>query len=511
MSITSEELNYLIWRYLQETGHEVSALALQEETRVLDFEKNFKEHIPVGTLVELVQKGILYVESEMLVPPSGEMVPIDENMYQKNFTLVQALEVNPQKFPELSSSGRFALKDDPEVSELTKQETTNTANPESPESANPSKFIKTLSSQLDLKEFCLSRWSPVESDVIAVGKLDSNAKILRVDKSAGEQWTVLESINLLHQSIDGNDDQNNFISNLSWSPDGEFLITGVRSGEMRLWNKKGKLKNILDHHKAPVVAIKWNEDCSHLLTSDVSNITIVWSVFTGTPLQHFNFKSAEDSESLGIDLEWIEQDRFVIPGPAGALLVYAIGNNKPLGRLVGQTSTITSLEFNLSSKLLLSASDDDSIRVWRGGNSTESNNFTGHSKTISSAHWINADLLVSTSYDGLLKVWSVSENGQVGEGTLDQEPIIESTLSPNKKWLAIGTLQGEISIFNIGSFVETFENSSSKHTSDGLSVTIYGEYQVPTEETQVTDISWSQNSEEIAVSYIDGNTIILSL
>lgn len=49
MSITSEELNYLVWRYLQEAGHEVSALALQEETRVLEFEENFKEHIPVGS------------------------------------------------------------------------------------------------------------------------------------------------------------------------------------------------------------------------------------------------------------------------------------------------------------------------------------------------------------------------------------------------------------------------------------------------------------------------------
>ena len=54
MSVTSEELNYLIWRYCQEMGHEVSALALQDETRVLDFDEKYKEHIPIGTLVNPV-------------------------------------------------------------------------------------------------------------------------------------------------------------------------------------------------------------------------------------------------------------------------------------------------------------------------------------------------------------------------------------------------------------------------------------------------------------------------
>lgn len=106
MSIASEELNYLIWRYLQEAGHEVSALALQEETRVLEFEERFKEHIPLGCLVQLVQKGILYTESEFLVPPNGEMVPVDQELYKRNFTLVQASFGSRQaKVPRDCSTG----------------------------------------------------------------------------------------------------------------------------------------------------------------------------------------------------------------------------------------------------------------------------------------------------------------------------------------------------------------------------------------------------------------------
>lgn len=459
--------------------------------------------------MQLVQKGILYMESELLVPANGEMVPVDEQTYKRNFTLVQALEVDKQKFPELVSKGRFALKDDLEVEELVRKESEEIEISDSPNASSTSKFIKTLSNTFALTQSSTSQWSPTSNCTIAWGELNSSAKIAQINDSSPEKWTIEESVELAHPA-DTQLENNNPIINVSWSPDGELLLTGVRSGELRLWNKHGKLKNILDHHKSPVVAIKWNEDCTHLLTTDVSNVVIVWSALTGTLLQYFDFKSDNtQQESLGIDLEWIGRDKFVIPGPAGSLLVFTIGNNKPLGRLLGHNSTISSLKFNASNKALLSASDDDSLRVWKGGNSSASNVFSGHLKTISSAHWVNDDLIISTDYDGVVKVWSISRNELIGEGSIDSEPIFEASLSPDKNWLAVGSLQGGVTVFNVKQLVETLKDIPA--SSKALNLLIYGEYQVDTEGLQVTNISWNDNSNVIAVSYIDGNTAILSL
>jgi len=80
MSVTSDELNYLIWRYLQESGklytrftllaitndagHELTTFALQKETNAHLLDEQFASHISVGALVSIVQKGIQYMEVE---------------------------------------------------------------------------------------------------------------------------------------------------------------------------------------------------------------------------------------------------------------------------------------------------------------------------------------------------------------------------------------------------------------------------------------------------------------
>ncbi|GME86965.1 unnamed protein product [[Candida] boidinii] len=67
MSLSSNELNYLIWRYLQEGGLEISAYALQDETKINSLDDKYGERTPIGCLVDLVQKGILYTKIRDLI------------------------------------------------------------------------------------------------------------------------------------------------------------------------------------------------------------------------------------------------------------------------------------------------------------------------------------------------------------------------------------------------------------------------------------------------------------
>jgi len=58
--LNSDQLNYLIWRYLQESGYAEAAVKLQRDWKVdaesLPFAKSIKGH----ALVHLVQKGLRY-------------------------------------------------------------------------------------------------------------------------------------------------------------------------------------------------------------------------------------------------------------------------------------------------------------------------------------------------------------------------------------------------------------------------------------------------------------------
>lgn len=60
MSLTSDEMNYLVYRYLLESGFTHAAFALGTESRPGKPERE----IPPGALISFVQKGLQYLELE---------------------------------------------------------------------------------------------------------------------------------------------------------------------------------------------------------------------------------------------------------------------------------------------------------------------------------------------------------------------------------------------------------------------------------------------------------------
>lgn len=67
VSISSDEINYLIQRYFQEFGYNHSAFSFGAESNSAEFHKRNKlneKKIPPGSLVYLIQKGVLFAQIE---------------------------------------------------------------------------------------------------------------------------------------------------------------------------------------------------------------------------------------------------------------------------------------------------------------------------------------------------------------------------------------------------------------------------------------------------------------
>lgn len=507
MSLSSEELNYLIWRYLQESDHKISALAMQEETRVLEFEEKYKEHIPMGTLVNLVQKGILYIESELLIDYNGEINSINDSHHENDFNLVQALKIDKEKYPELLSQGMFTLEGEEKQYIKHVNTISNHLNPTIGENTDKP-FVKTLRYVYSFPHSYCSDFHPIDSTLFSWGEPNSQLQIVKLKQKCDDQLDIETSLILQHSKSSIN--KSNDVTCLKWSPNGESLLSGVENGELRLWSKLGKLQNILFYHKSPIVCIKWNSDNIHALTSDVNNVTIVWNVLTGTLLQYFNFKNQfSQKESLGVDLDWIEKDKFVIPGPDGSILVFHIGENKPIGKLLGHTKTLTSLEYNIDNRLLLSASSDHTLRIWKGNNVNSSYCFHGHTQSITSAEWVDDDKIISTSMDGTVRIWSLESNKLIAMASVNSLAIFLGRLSPNKKKFATGSIEGEVMVYELDGLFDDISDSSNKE--NPISIMIYGSYQVSQKDNYVVDVSWNQESDKISISYASNDSYIISL
>ncbi|KAL6729820.1 hypothetical protein Aduo_000839 [Ancylostoma duodenale] len=64
MSFTSNELNYLIWRYLRESGFEHTAFVFGHESELNDSSITSSD-LPSGSLVSIVQRGLFYIDAEL--------------------------------------------------------------------------------------------------------------------------------------------------------------------------------------------------------------------------------------------------------------------------------------------------------------------------------------------------------------------------------------------------------------------------------------------------------------
>ena len=66
MSITSDEVNFLVYRYLLESGFQHSAFTFGLESHVHQTSIN-GTIIPPGALISVLQKGLQYVEAELSI------------------------------------------------------------------------------------------------------------------------------------------------------------------------------------------------------------------------------------------------------------------------------------------------------------------------------------------------------------------------------------------------------------------------------------------------------------
>ncbi|KAL3491589.1 hypothetical protein BJX62DRAFT_120694 [Aspergillus germanicus] len=99
--LTSHHVNYLIWRYLQESGHGEAAVTLQRAWNHDPQSLPFAPYIRTHALVSLVQKGLQYYELEKSLDKEGNSVPLSPSNY---FFGPVSLELETQTGPSESIS-----------------------------------------------------------------------------------------------------------------------------------------------------------------------------------------------------------------------------------------------------------------------------------------------------------------------------------------------------------------------------------------------------------------------
>ena len=204
-------------------------------------------------------------------------------------------------------------------------------------------------------------------------------------------------------------DRNGGPSAAAFSPSGKLVATGDFDGNVRLWRADtGALVDELDPPgpPSPVRAVSFSFDGSRLAAASGTRAT-VW-ILPRKGVRTFRLSGRKVwAVALSPDGTRLAAGAGDI---SGRVRVWDVGTGRGTD-FTGHSEAIESLAFSADGKSLVSASDDETARIWEAGTGRPLAELRGHDGTVYSAVFAPAGKTVVTGgQDRTIRTWSTSSD-----------------------------------------------------------------------------------------------------
>ncbi|GAU93188.1 hypothetical protein RvY_05166 [Ramazzottius varieornatus] len=520
MSMTSEEVNLLIYQYLIESGFTHTAFNFVNESRASQTSIN-TQYMSPGALIKIIQKGIQFVECEIAVATNTNSAQFEEDQLSLIEAVSPVLVANRQKRLQDQAQSRLTqshaqserpegrrseepphrvpLRDDANrigdvgllgsqgVPEKTKEELETTISP------SRARFLRGHES-----EVFICAWNP-KMDILASGSGDSTARIWNLmDPDSREAkscvlWHAERKPNV--QQAEPVQKGVHDVTSLDWNKEGQCLCTGSYDGFARIWSNSGELMSTLGAHKGPIFALKWNKTGTHILSAGVDKSTIIWNAAEGKREQQFAFHSAP-----ALDVDWKDDKTFASCSTDQCIFVCRLGSDKPLKTFRGHNNEVNAIKWDPQGRLLASCSDDQTLKLWSMDSPTAIHDLQAHKKEIYTIKWSPSGpgtdnpncnvMLASASFDTTIRIWDVEQG--IGIHTLSRhsDPVYSVAFSPDARLLASGSFDKHIYVWSTqtGALVHQYTSTGG-----------------------IFEVCWNHRGDKLAASGSDGSVVVLDM
>ncbi|KAJ4053969.1 hypothetical protein NW763_007519 [Fusarium oxysporum] len=244
-----------------------------------------------------------------------------------------------------------------------------------------------------------------------------------------------------------------WVENVVLSPQ-SGLAASYSDNIVHIWRiANGQLLRDLRGHADRVTLVSFSRDSTLLASSSYDKTVRVWRVDNGDCVQILRYKATVKA------LTFFPSSRLLVTAIYSEIQVWDIATGECIQELSGHRDWVTHVAFSPDSKLMASASEDETVRLWQVGDDERIRNKNSSDGSILA--WTvstNRALIASVSNDHV-QLWR-TDNGECTQKLKGHDDsILSVTFSPNTRFLASSSYDGTVRLWKVdtGECLQTLE------------------------------------------------------
>ncbi|KAI7726008.1 hypothetical protein M8C21_006510 [Ambrosia artemisiifolia] len=506
INMNSQELNYLVYRYLHESGFTHTAFTLGYEA-ALNKSTIDGNLVPPGALVTFVQKGIQYLELEANLSCNDS--DIDED-----FSFIQPIDLITKNVYELQQM----INEKKQNAQKAKNREKNKGNREQEQEHSREKDKET--SREKEKEHAKEREKEIEQEHVREREKErqrvrerEREKKMEIEihqererekeKQIRDKERELEREKLEREKDKvkqkEKEKKNEDLDDAHREEDKirvkqEENVTTEGPEAMEVDNNQTSLSSlipssdvtVLEGHTSEVFVCAWSPTGSLLASGSGDSTARIWTVGDGpcssnsqkgpqsvSVLKHYRGRTNDKSKDVTtldwnisviiaaptLDVDWRNNVSFATCSTDNMIYVCKVGDNRPVKAFAGHQGEVNAIKWDPTGSLLASCSDDSTAKIWSLKQDTCLHDLKEHTKEIYTIRWSPTGpgtnnpnqplVLASASFDSTIKLWDVETGRLLHNLVAHGDPVYSVAFSPNGEYLASGSLDKCMHIWSV--------------------------------------------------------------